>query len=101
MFVLGTYVHSIDPIIGSIFGVRLWWYGLSYTLGFMSANMCISRREGQIGLSMRSIYSSGFLLAGASSKWLSTNGRSTVIIFTWFQLFGSAEWQLTDYYWMC
>jgi phosphatidylglycerol:prolipoprotein diacylglycerol transferase len=64
MSVLGPYVHSIDPIIGSIFGVHLWWYGLSYTLGFLNAHMFIRRRRGQLGLSMRSVYNLSLLLAG-------------------------------------
>jgi hypothetical protein len=31
---IGPYIRSIDPIIADLFGVHLWWYGLSYTLGF-------------------------------------------------------------------
>jgi phosphatidylglycerol:prolipoprotein diacylglycerol transferase len=62
--VLGPYVHRIDPIIGSIFGVQLWWYGLSYTLGFMNACMFIRRRRSQLGLSMRAVYDLSLLLAG-------------------------------------
>lgn len=64
MSVLGPYVHGIDPIIGSIFGIHLWWYGLSYTLGFLNAFMFIRHRRGQLGLSMRSVYNLSLLLAG-------------------------------------
>jgi phosphatidylglycerol:prolipoprotein diacylglycerol transferase len=31
----GRYVHDIDPIIGTVAGVHLWWYGLSYAAGFL------------------------------------------------------------------
>jgi len=63
MSILGPYVHCIDPIIGTIFGVHLWWYGLSYTFGFLNAHMYIKRRRGQLGLSTRSVYNLSLLLA--------------------------------------
>ena len=33
---MGPFVHNIDPIFGQIGEVYLWWYGLSYTLGFLA-----------------------------------------------------------------
>lgn len=63
MGLLGPYIHRIDPIIGSLFGVHLWWYGLSYTLGFLNAHLCIQRRRGQLGLSTRAAYTLSLLLA--------------------------------------
>jgi len=54
MSVIGPYVHDIDPIIGTILGVHLWWYGLSYSLGFLNADLYIRRRRDRLGLSMRS-----------------------------------------------
>ncbi len=53
MAVLGPYVHDIDPIIATVAGVHLWWYGLSYTLGFLNAGWFISRRRADLGLSKR------------------------------------------------
>jgi prolipoprotein diacylglyceryltransferase len=32
-------VHHIDPVIGGLFGIYLWWYGLSYALGFANAHL--------------------------------------------------------------
>ncbi len=63
MSIVGPYVHRIDPIIGTIFGVHLWWYGLSYTLGFLNAHLFMRRRRGQLGLSTRSVYNLSLLLA--------------------------------------
>jgi phosphatidylglycerol:prolipoprotein diacylglycerol transferase len=63
MSILGPYVHRIDPIIGTIFCVHLWWYGLSYTLGFLNAHMFIKRRRDQLGFSMRSVYDLSLLLS--------------------------------------
>jgi phosphatidylglycerol:prolipoprotein diacylglycerol transferase len=61
--VFGPYVHNIDPLIGSVLGVHLWWYGLSYALGFLNAHLSIRRRQGQLGLSMRSVYNLSLLVA--------------------------------------
>ncbi len=63
MPIVGPYNHRIDPIIGTIFGVHLWWYGLSYTLGFLNAHRSINRQRGRLGLSPRSVYSLSLLLA--------------------------------------
>jgi phosphatidylglycerol:prolipoprotein diacylglycerol transferase len=63
MSILGPYVHSIDPIIGSILGIHLWWYGLSYTLGFLNTFLFIRRRRDQLGFSLRSVYHLSLLLA--------------------------------------
>jgi phosphatidylglycerol:prolipoprotein diacylglycerol transferase len=63
MSLLGPYVHRIDPIIGTILGVHLWWYGLSYTLGFMNAHLFMARRREQLGLSLRSVYDLSVSLA--------------------------------------
>jgi phosphatidylglycerol:prolipoprotein diacylglycerol transferase len=62
MSLVGPYVHRIDPIIGTIFGLHLWWYGLSYTLGFLNAHLFIKRRRGQLDLSMGAVYQLSLLL---------------------------------------
>ncbi len=49
-------VHSIDPIIASIFGIHLWWYGLSYALGFFNAHLFLRRNRDRLGLSLRAVY---------------------------------------------
>lgn len=63
MSIIGPYVHSIDPIIGTVFGVHLWWYGLSYTLGFVNAHRFLIRRRSELSLSTRSVYDLSLLLA--------------------------------------
>ncbi|HUL74986.1 MAG TPA: prolipoprotein diacylglyceryl transferase [Vicinamibacterales bacterium] len=56
-------VHHIDPVIGTIFGFHLWWYGLSYALGLLNAHLFIRRERHGLGLSMRSVYTLTLLLA--------------------------------------
>ena len=50
---MGPWVHDLDPIIGTVFGVHLWWYGLSYSLGFLNAHLSFMRRRAELGLSTR------------------------------------------------
>lgn len=63
MSILGPYVHRIDPIIATVCGVHLWWYGLSYTLGFLNAHLFVRRKRAALGLPLRSVYELSLLLA--------------------------------------
>jgi phosphatidylglycerol:prolipoprotein diacylglycerol transferase len=56
-------VHRLDPIIGTIFGAHLWWYGLSYSLGFLNAHLFLRRHRARLGLSLRLVYSLTLWLA--------------------------------------
>ena len=59
----GHYVHHVDPIITTIAGVHLWWYGLSYSLGFLNAHLFLRRNRDRLGLSLADVYELSFLLA--------------------------------------
>lgn len=56
MSLFGPYIHSIDPIIASIFGIHLWWYGLSYSLGFLNIYLFLSRKRAHLGFSVQTVY---------------------------------------------
>ena len=45
--------HRIDPIFGQFAGFYLWWYGLSYTLGFLALLFWFHRSRVRMGLSSR------------------------------------------------
>jgi phosphatidylglycerol---prolipoprotein diacylglyceryl transferase len=47
---LGPYVHRLDPVLGELEGVYLWWYGLSYTLGFLQMLVWLRRRRHHLKL---------------------------------------------------
>lgn len=64
MSLVGPFVHDIDPVIATIFGVHVWWYGLSYTLGFLNAHTFVRRRQETLGLTQRSVYDLSLLLTG-------------------------------------
>lgn len=56
MEILGPYVHNIDPIIGQVGGLYLWWYGLGYTLGFLQLHLFLRRRRFRLELTQRDVY---------------------------------------------
>jgi len=45
-----AFVHRIDPILMSIGGVHLWWYGLSYAIGFLFLYRHLQRARFRLGL---------------------------------------------------
>jgi hypothetical protein len=59
----GPFVHSIDPVIFSVGGVHVWWYGLSFTLGFLNAHLFLRRNRERVGLSLSAAYDLTLLLA--------------------------------------
>jgi phosphatidylglycerol:prolipoprotein diacylglycerol transferase len=60
----GPFVHDIDPIIGTVAGVHLWWYGLSYAAGFLQMLLYLGRSRHRLGLSQREVYALTLLVAG-------------------------------------
>ena len=77
MSLFGPYIHDIDPIIGTIFGIHLWWYGLSYTLGFFNAHTFINKRRLKLALSESRIYELSILIA----LGVLVGGRGVEVIF--------------------
>jgi phosphatidylglycerol---prolipoprotein diacylglyceryl transferase len=71
------FVHRFDPILASVFGVHLWWYGLSYTLGFLNAHLFLRRNRARLGLSMREVYALCLLMFGG----VLLGGRAVEVVF--------------------
>lgn len=84
------YVHRIDPIIGSVFGVHTWWYGLSYTLGFTEAFLYLRRR-----LPPRSLYNLCMLMFAG----VLLGGRAVEVVFYEWPFY-SAHPQLIPAVWL-
>ena len=68
--ILALFVHRIDPILGTIGGIHLWWYGLSYAAGFFNLHRYMLARRNRLGFSRHDVYalslcvSIGVLLGG-------------------------------------
>jgi phosphatidylglycerol:prolipoprotein diacylglycerol transferase len=53
----GPYVHQLDPIVGTLGGVHIWWYGLGYAIGFLEMLVYLLRTRHTLGLDRRQVYS--------------------------------------------
>ena len=53
---IGPFVHNIDPILGTVGGVHMWWYGLSYAAGFFEILIYMLIVRNRIGLTRREVY---------------------------------------------
>lgn len=60
---IGPYVHRIDPVLGSAGGLYFWWYGLSFSLGFLNAHLYLRRQRRRLGLSLGLVYTLSLFLA--------------------------------------
>lgn len=59
----GPFIHNIDPVIFSLGNVHFWFYGLSFTLGFINAHIFLRRNRERIGLSLSGVYDLTLFLA--------------------------------------
>ena len=59
---LGPYIHRIDPIIADLGGLHLWWYGLSYALGFFEIYLFAKRHRSELSLTLSDVYALTLML---------------------------------------
>ena len=71
------FVHDIDPILASIGGVHLWWYGLSYSLGFLNLYLYLRRARERLGLTLAEVHA----LALCISLGVLIGGRAIEVAF--------------------
>jgi len=50
------FVHRIDPILFTLGGVHLWWYGLSYALGFISILRALLGMRARLALTRHEVW---------------------------------------------
>jgi phosphatidylglycerol---prolipoprotein diacylglyceryl transferase len=91
----GPFVHDVDPVIGTILGVHLWWYGLSYTLGFTNAHFFLNRRRRALGLSRAAVYDLTLLLVAG----VLLGGRIVEVVFYEWPFY-SENLHLIPAYWL-
>jgi phosphatidylglycerol:prolipoprotein diacylglycerol transferase len=61
----GGYVHDIDPVlplVGDVAGLRLWWYGLGFALGFLQIHRFLMRDRARLGLTRRDAWALSILM---------------------------------------
>ena len=87
---MGPFVHKIDPIIGKIGDFYLWWYGLSYTLGFLGVFLWIRRNSTRLAMTGQEIYDLAIFLAVG----VLTGGRLVEVVFYEWAYYGNHLWQI-------
>lgn len=86
----GPFVHRIDPILGQVAGFYLWFYGLSYSLGFLSIYLWFKRARSRLGLTSGDVYSLTILIAGG----VLIGGRLVEVAFYEWPYYRQHFWQI-------
>jgi len=82
------WVHNIDPVIASFGNVHLWWYGLSFSLGFLSLHLFLRRSRQRLGLTLDSVYTLSVFVALGTL----IGGRALVVINNEWGFYGEHPW---------
>jgi phosphatidylglycerol:prolipoprotein diacylglycerol transferase len=88
--VCGPFVHQIDPVIGEIASIYLWWYGASYTVGLLGAFFWIKRICGSLDYDLHSIYALAIFL----SLGVLLGGRIVEVVFYEWPYYRNHLWHI-------
>ncbi len=86
----GPYVHDLDPVITAVGGVYLWWYGLTYTLGFIVTFFWLRRNRDSLTLDTLAIYTLTLYIATG----VLLGGRLVEVVFYEWAYYGSHPWHI-------
>lgn len=76
----GPFVHAIDPVLFEAGGVYFWYYGLSYSVGFLGLFWWLRRQRRPLGLDRGQVYE----LAIAVAAGILLMGRVVeVLVYEW------------------
>lgn len=87
---IGPFIHNIDPIITEIGGVYLWWYGLSYTIGFLSVFLWLRRNRTILSMNMNEVYNLAIVMAIG----ILMGGRMIEVVFYEWSYYSSNLWHI-------
>lgn len=81
----GPFIHNIDPIYGKIGPFYLWFYGTSFTVGFLGVFFWLKRTRQQLKLSLNEVY----ILTIFMAIGVLVFGRIVEVIFYEWDYYGS------------
>ena len=87
--------HQIDPIFGQIAGFHLWWYGLSYSLGFLALLYWFHLNRQRMNLSSREAVT----LTGLICLGVLVGGRLVEVVFYEWDLY-AINFRYIPAYWL-
>jgi len=86
----GPYVHNIDPIFAELGGFYLWWYGASYSFGFLAGYLWLRANRAALGFSDGDVYKLIIFLAIG----VLLGGRAVEVIFYEWSYYGEHPWHI-------
>lgn len=86
----GPFIHRIDPVIAEVGGIYLWWYGLSYTLGFLGVHAWFRRNREKLGMTLTDVYAISLYL----SVGVLLGGRFVEVVFYEWDYYSSHPFQI-------
>ena len=91
---LGPYIHRIDPIMMDLRGLHLWWYGLSYALGFFQIYLFAKRHRTDLALT----YSNVIVLTLMLGIGVLIGGRVIEVSFDEWNFYRQHPWFIPAYW---
>jgi phosphatidylglycerol:prolipoprotein diacylglycerol transferase len=88
------FVHHINPLLGEVFGVKLWYYGLTYSLGFLGIYLWSRQARQRLGWSRQQVYDLSILVA----LGVLLGGRIFEILFYEWAYYRQHPWQVLSYW---
>lgn len=73
----GSLIHDVDPVITQLGGLYLWWYGASYSLGFVGLFLWLRLVRKSLAMDVRQVYDLTILVASG----VLLGGRGVEVIF--------------------
>ncbi|MFZ9038878.1 MAG: prolipoprotein diacylglyceryl transferase [Gammaproteobacteria bacterium] len=86
----GPYVHNIDPIFAELGGFYLWWYGASYTLGFLAGYFWLRANRKTLDFSDGDVYKLTIYIA----LGVLLGGRAVEVIFYEWPYYSQHLWHI-------
>jgi phosphatidylglycerol:prolipoprotein diacylglycerol transferase len=81
----GPFIHNIDPIYAKVGGFYLWFYGTSFTLGFLEIFYWLKKTHKPLEMSLNEVYSLTLFMA----MGVLLGGRMVEVIFYEWQYYGA------------
>jgi phosphatidylglycerol:prolipoprotein diacylglycerol transferase len=92
--VTDPFVHRIDPVLLQVGGLCLWWYGLSYSLGFLQIHWFLTRRHHRLALTRGEVYALSLLVAVG----VLLGGRAIEVLFDEWPFYREHAWMVPAYW---
>ena len=81
----GPFIHDIDPVFAEVAGFYLWWYGASYSLGFLAGFLWLRLNRSALAFDLDDVYRLIIYIA----LGVLLGGRAVEVIFYEWAYYGS------------